>query len=97
MLGYAPLESRTKQWAMESLIEGWFPLPGGERHSCKSLPDCEQDLARERCSTHVGRAPNLLWTPGAQPMSARRNGHVRLDTLTHRTGGWDRGGEEAMQ
>ena len=36
IIGYVPLESRTKQWATESQIEGWFPPPGGERHGCKS-------------------------------------------------------------
>ena len=36
-IGYAPLESRTKRWATESLIEGWFPLPSGERIGCEVL------------------------------------------------------------
>jgi len=30
-IGYAPAECRTKQWATESLIEGWFPPYRGER------------------------------------------------------------------
>ena len=34
-IGYAPLVNRTKQWATESQIEGWFPPPGGERQSWK--------------------------------------------------------------
>ena len=31
LLGYAPPECRTKQWAEESLTEGWFPLYRGEQ------------------------------------------------------------------
>ena len=42
-IGYAPLESRTKRWATESQIEGWFPPPGGERHGCEGLPDCDTE------------------------------------------------------
>ena len=34
-IGYAPLVNRTKQWAPESQIEGWFPPPGGERQGWK--------------------------------------------------------------
>ncbi len=43
IIGYAPLESRTKQWATESQIEGWFPPPGGEpRSRDKLIPAVEQ-------------------------------------------------------
>ena len=42
-IGYAPLESRTKRWATESQIEGWFPLWSGERHGCERLSDCDTE------------------------------------------------------
>ena len=75
MIGYAPRESRTKQWATESLIEGWFPPPGGERHGCKSLPDCDRERASEPLPTlNVDQAIQVAWTPAAQPTGGRRNG-----------------------
>ena len=42
-IGYTPLERRTKRWAKESQIEGWFPLWSGERHGCEGLPDCDAE------------------------------------------------------
>ena len=42
-IGYAPLESRTKRWAKESQIGGWFPLWSGEGHGCEGLSDCDAE------------------------------------------------------
>ena len=42
-IGYAPLESRTKRWAAEPQIEGWFPLSSGERYGCEGLSDCDAE------------------------------------------------------
>ncbi len=85
IIGYAPLESRTKQWATESQIEGWFPPPGGERHGCKSLPDRDRNLTSEPLPTlNVDQAIQVAWTSAAKPMGGRRNGDVSLDPLPHR-------------
>jgi len=49
-IGYAPPESRTKRWAQESPIEGWFPLVGGEPCGCDVIRDAEG----ERIASHAG-------------------------------------------
>ena len=56
--GYAPLESRTKRWATESQIEGWFPLQSGERDGCERLPDCDADPASAPLPTLSRRPGN---------------------------------------
>ncbi len=83
--GYAPLESRTKRWATESQIEGWFPLQSGERDGCERLPDCDADPASAPLPTLSRRPgnPNHADADG-QKMSRRRVGKVRLDRQPHR-------------
>ena len=83
--GYAPLESRTKRWATESQIEGWFPLQSGERDGCERLPDCDADPASAPLPTLSRRPgnPNHADADG-QKISRRRVGKVRLDRQPHR-------------
>ena len=83
--GYAPLESRTKPWATESQIEGWFPLQSGERDGCERLPDCDADPATAPLPTLSRRPgnPNHADADG-QKMRRRRVGKVRLDRHPHR-------------
>jgi hypothetical protein len=49
-IGYAPPESRTKRWAQESPIEGWFPRGCGEPCGC----DVIRDAKGERIASHGG-------------------------------------------
>ena len=86
-IGYAPLESRTKRWAdVEPLIEGWFPLPSGERHGCDRLPgydaEPEQRISHSALSTRSGISNDA--DAGGQDPEARRVGRVRLDRQPHR-------------
>ena len=88
-IGYAPLESRTKRWAPESPIEGWFPPLGGERTGCdrtRSLVP-PRDRATLEPSTSLRerpfRAPQTT-DAGRQNSIGQRVVEVRLDGLPHR-------------
>ena len=84
--GYAPLENRTKRWATEPPIEGWFPRWSGERDGCKRLPDCDADPASAPLPTLSRRTGNPNHADaGGQKMSRRRVGKVRLDSQPHRS------------
>ena len=85
-IGYAPLVNRTKRWATESLIEGWFPLTSGERTGCEVVrnsiarPKLTHRLPRSKDQAKTGAAPDAgRHVPGAQ-----RDGGVCLDRLPHR-------------
>ncbi len=81
-----PWESRTKRWATEPLIEGWFPPPSGERHGCDRLPGYDAELEERTphlaLSKRAGTSTNA--DAGGQNMSLRRVRSVRLDRQPHR-------------
>jgi hypothetical protein len=85
-IGYAPLVNRTKQWATESQIEGWFPPSSGERQSWKvtrmtgaeaTPPHHPSGSTRRLGSTETGDA-------GGHTVCRQRVGDVRVDSLPHR-------------
>ena len=88
-IGYAPLESRTKPWAEEPPIEGWFPLSSGERIGCdrsRSLVP-PRERATLKPSTSLRRPPSRAaetTNAGRQNETGRRVAEVRLDDLPHR-------------
>jgi len=88
-IGYAPLESRTKQWAQEPPIEGWFPLSSGEQVGCdrpRSLVP-SRERANLEPSTSLRKRPSRAaetTNVGRQDEIGRRVGEVRLDSLPHR-------------
>ena len=88
-IGYAPLESRTMQWAMEPPIEGWFPPPDGERSGCDRI----RNLAPVRGRAAIERSVPLCEPPcpAAEATDAGRQNHIGqrvvdvcLDGLPHR-------------
>ncbi len=82
-IGYAPLESRTKRWATEPQIEGWFPLPSGERHGCDGLSDCDAEPAS--APTLSRRTGNSKQADACgKNMGRRRVVVVCLDLWPHR-------------
>jgi hypothetical protein len=85
-IGYAPLESRTKPWASESPIEGWFPFEGGERAGCDVLWEVNERPGIER--HRRPKQPGRQTTKDAvcQTMCTQRAGEVCLDGLPHRRG-----------
>lgn len=62
--GYAPPESRTKQWAQESPIEGWFPYQSGELSGCDVTADARGERTsyrhRLKCFGDDPQSPCLL-------------------------------------
>ena len=82
-IGYAPLESRTKRWAIEPQIEGWFPLLSGECHGCEGLSDCDTEpMSAPTLSRRTGN-PNYADACGKK-MSRRRVADLSLDLWPHR-------------
>jgi hypothetical protein len=83
-IGYAPLESQTKRWATESLIEGWFPFIG-ERHGCDVIGQSEGRPGGKRLVDDVNPAVTHATASarGSNPDS-RWNGEVRLDPFPDR-------------
>ena len=99
-IGYAPLESQTKRWAMESPIEGSFPLSTRRTkrlESHRSRHGTTRNLVTDR-SSRVGTPPRpacnrfpmgrLRKTGGGgrwvQELKTLRMGSVCLDTLPYR-------------
>jgi hypothetical protein len=85
-IGYAPLVNRTKRWANESPIEGWFPLSRGERPCCEVV---RNKTARPKLKHRPPRStdqPGTVDIPdaGCHLHGTRREGEVRLDSLPHR-------------
>ena len=77
-IGYAPLESRTKRWAKESQIEGWFPLWSGERHGCEGLSDCDTEPTSAPTLSRRTGNPNYADACGKK-ISRRRVADLSLD------------------
>jgi hypothetical protein len=82
-IGYAPLESRTKRWANEPQIEGWFLLPSGERQGCEGLSDCGTDPTNAPTLNRRTGNPNNADACG-QKMGRWRVVDVCLDRWPHR-------------
>jgi len=84
-IGYAPLESRTKRWANESPIEGWFPQESGEQYGCKVIQEVSRKLGIENQNREDQSVVRLLKTDAVcQTRSTQRAGEVCLDSLPHR-------------
>jgi len=84
-IGYAPLESRTKPWAIESPIEGWFPHESGELNGCKVIREVSYRLETENQNRENQPVVRLFKTDaGCQTRSTQRAGEVCLDSLPHR-------------
>ncbi len=82
-IGYAPLESRTKRWANEPQIEGWFLLPSGEHHGCQGLSDCDTDPTN--APTPSRRTGNSKQADACgKKMGRRRVVGVYIDLWPHR-------------
>jgi len=88
-IGYAPLESRTKPWAEEPPIEGWFPLSSGEQIGCdrpRSLVP-PRERATLKPSTSLRKPPSRATektNAGRQNEIGQRAAEVCLDSLPHR-------------
>lgn len=88
-IGYAPLENRTKHWAPESPIEGWFPPFGGERSGCDRMPSLAYLRRKATIKPSIPlrtRAPRPPETTdaGRQNTIGLRVVEVRLEGLPHR-------------
>jgi len=84
-IGYAPLESRTKPWAIESPIEGWFPHESGEQNGWKVNQEVSERLGTENQNRENQPVVRLLKTDAVcQTGSTQRAGEVCLDSLPHR-------------
>jgi hypothetical protein len=85
-IGYAPLANRTKQWATESQIEGWFPLSSGERRSWKVTRTTGAETTPHSNPPGSNGRPGPAETTdaGGHAICRRRMGEVRVDRLPHR-------------
>lgn len=85
-IGYAPLESQTKRWAKESLIEVLFPTLFGERRCYEVTGQKHNELESGLSITDVSSSSNDVTTSAGHrdEYHARRIGLVHLDALPNR-------------
>ena len=83
-IGYAPLVSRTKPWAKESPIEGWFPPVSGEHNGCNVVREVSGRPGNENRCREDQPVRSARVDAGCQIRSTQRAGELCLDSLPHR-------------